>query len=464
MNAADMRGTLSVIGYHLDVVSLAKASMVCRIWNAAFGNHPRWKEFYLNSDEYLQEPLGKKGPWRVLYGQLFNKCKSLMHDKWAIERHQPGLDKTIKEFAWMLSCVGSFFVDDKLVIIAGSIFLMQKDQLKGDNMLTFVNKGYDFLINPSYRAISFPNGEDCTQVHLIRKTLLDKNYLYASVNDGQLLRWERSCFPSDCTRVIKKGLEIQDFEIRNEILYTLKSAEGESEEVRLYAYKNSEELWCLELSHGTDSEIKVNNNIGMVLEFVNEEYAQNMTPPKELYLWDARKCEKPICVGRGWHHVLIHDEVIYATKCALKARSLKGSRVICEMNYWDIDGIIPDSDLNLIYIITHRKYITTFCLSDNVVISKINPGILIPNSEDMKLFNGILYYVDDRGRLLLIDPRKGIIKKGRKKMFRNKIEVHNGRVHGLSPRREMAIIVRAVESKTILEKMNTLAEKIKKPK
>ncbi len=462
MNAADMRGTLSVVGYHLDVISLAKASMVCRIWYAAFGVHPKWKEFYENSKESLQDPFDKKGAWRVLYGGLFDKYKSFRHNKWTVEHHLPW------EVAPHLTerCQGSFLVDDKLVILADESLFMLKSQLKAKNMLSLVDVDPNIQKSPYIRLVPRKNDQD-KKVEIIRKTLLDKRYLYASTNDGQLLRWEKSRFPSGCI-CIKEGVEIHDFKIQNEILYILKSSNdpryGDSKPPLLYAFKDSEELWCLELPQGADSDIMVNKYIGIILEKVEGECLLNLISPKELYLWDTQKVDKPKRVGMGWNHILMNDEVIYSTQKAVMGCSLKGSRVIYELNELVINTIIADYDQNLIYLISKFEDITTFSLSENKVISRINVGFRISEPAQVKLFNGILFYVDDQGRLILIEPTIDIIKKGPENMFDRQIEVHNGRVHGLSPNRDRVVIVRADESKTILEKIKSLAGKIRKPK
>ncbi len=420
MNAADMRETLSVVGYYLDVVSLAKASMVCRIWKAAFENHPKWKEFYLNSDEYLQGPLDKKGKWRELYGELFNRCKSLMCNAWSIEHYSPHM--------WFEEC-NSFYVDDKLIILANCVF---------------------------YRVENY-NLSHIPPIAAFLQAQLDRDYLYASTINGKLLKWKRNCFPSEHTWVIERGADITDFKIQNEVLYTLNIFSDLDTVQLITASRNSEDLWCLDFPGESIIDIKVNKYIGMILEkkdFVDSLLDNNgtklfevirsgelMDNTSELYIWDSRSCEKPIEVGKCSHAVLMNDEVIYAFEDIIKARSLKGSREVCR-NLGKIDAIIPNPDQNLIYIIYEEKIISTVCCSSCQIISTIVIEDNTLNFQEMKFFNGILYCVDRNGSLLLISPKGGIKRKGPQKMFTAKIEVHNGRVHGTCPETRKAVIVR----------------------
>jgi hypothetical protein len=86
MNAVSpySKNSLMCIGYHLDVVSLAKSSMVSKIWRTAFGDHIKWKYFYENSNEYGMLPLPMDGKWRLHYGELYDKCNDLIKNVWKI--------------------------------------------------------------------------------------------------------------------------------------------------------------------------------------------------------------------------------------------------------------------------------------------------------------------------------------------------------------------------------------------
>ncbi len=65
-----LRENLIHIGTHLEAIDLARACRVCHLWKDIFSNHPKWKEFYINS-QYPQKPIpiGENFNWKILYSK-----------------------------------------------------------------------------------------------------------------------------------------------------------------------------------------------------------------------------------------------------------------------------------------------------------------------------------------------------------------------------------------------------------
>lgn len=431
VNAAEREGW-RLVGNHLDVVSLANASMVCKLWNNAFGDHPKWKFFYCNSSEYLFTTGEKDGKWRILYGELFNRCKFLMCRTWNIEEHRPILNpRTID--AIYDRC---FFVDDKFVVQANGNFFIRCDQItapKTDNKIR---------IAPGYHKVAFPDATDDESFHQIRDILIDKNYIYASTEEGPILCWKKNEFPHGFTRIgpVRFCRRPHDFKLQNEILYIVDDYASGS----LTAYKNSEVLWKGCISNELNSRIVTNNFLGAILD----KDSDITSPYGDLYLWDSRHPKFPqIKVEMVRHFVLLGNEAICVTDDEIIAYSLEGSRLIHQMDCKKLNHIVANTDQDLVYLMKEWRYLITLSIPEKRIISCIN----LEDQDDcivtffivnIKFFSGILYCVGFDDRLYLVHPKKGIIRKGPSGMFHGpSIEVRNGMVLGVNSQRDAAVIL-----------------------
>ena len=463
----------SLVGDSLDVVSLANASMVCKIWNLAFGDHPKWEYYYRNSNEFLLSSSQKVGKWRVLYGELFNRCKLLMSNTWKVEKFQPAKD----EYRWGIKCKQCFYVDEKIVILGcGNLFALSK-QIKalGEGVINnpesndleeleqYLLKPQSLdtiVVNPEYIKVILPEGklpdekdDGSWGVHTVKEVLIDKNYIYASVRNGPIIKWKKEEFPHGCMRMFPNGSGSEpplDFKIQNEILYLLYPN-------FLTTYKNSEKLWGLDLPQGVMSNILINNNLGAIVESSSDE----TIPGGILYLWDSRMQMMPQKIGTvKKEFVLLANEVICATDDAIIAYSLEGSRLIYKMDCKLLSSMVASSDQDIVYLISEKRYLSTLSISEKKLISSIDLGN--QDISNVKFFNGILYCISNKGRLLLIHPQRGIIRKGPKKMFHGpSVEVHNGMVFGVNLDEDAAVILRPSNIKTIKSVYEGIKEKIK---
>jgi hypothetical protein len=73
------------------------------------------------------------------------------------------------------------------------------------------------------------------------------------------------------------------------------------------------------------------------------------------------------------------------------------------------------------------------------------------------------YCLTAEGRLLLVDPKKGLMRKGPAKMFMpHVLEVHNGMVLGVSPNKDSAVVLQSSKTKTVKDKIKGIFSKSKR--
>ncbi len=426
-----------LIGNILDVVSLAKASMVSKLWKHIFGEHSHWKNFYLNSSEYrMLATHYKVGPWRILYGEFYNKYTTILCNRWKIKNYIPG--NKIKGGLHFF-CDNCFYINEKLVMHGNGIFIMLNKQLtpqeKNGLQELGLQKNRFITVKSKYTMVVLPETDD--KILSIISKDIDRNYLYVSSNQGPVFRWRRNEFPIGCSKFMLEGPEYSYLRVHNEVIYNYRSNS-------VIAQKGSEKLW----EFNTENKIlgfHINDYLGAFYEF------DQATSKGNLYLWDSQLESKPKKIECIIPSVLLGNEAIILTEDEIIAHSLIGPRTIlkidCRNSY-----IISNSEQNRIYMLTEHRYLTSICIEEKSIRSKIDLGNVGITS--LNYLNGILYCVNHKGRLLLIHPEIGLIRKGKAKMFAPETELGmlNGKVLGVNWDRNGAVVISSSDSKKLKNK------------
>ena len=396
--------TLECVGYHLDVVSLARSSMTSKLWKTAFGNHRLWQIFY------GEKVPDKNANYRILYGERLNRSSFLINGLWKITKIDPPPQQII------MQC---FKIDDKIAFIANGILFL--------NPMTKVNLPYKI---------------DDTNV-----PCEDGGFVYMSKKQicGKILRWKKDEFPNSPEVVYESNSSIEQFNVKNGVIYLCEGNEHQLSGVlgcTLRAIKpRFQQYWETKLKRDVKGAIQVNDYIGGALE----------SKKHCLHVWDINKKTEPnIIYGGVDQFALLHNEAICLNSSGIFAYGLDHHREIMRENF------CFQNDLRLL-VDTDREEI--FVLASSYLIWK--HGKIEFAKEyfiDAKVFNGIIYATNQMGSLLLIHPKKGIISKGEIGMFGNQdLNVYKGMILGAN--RDHGVIVQPGEPKATKKKKFTLSLK-----
>lgn len=433
-----VKAALTLVGNNLDVISLAKASMVCTLWKKAFDNHPNWESFYLKSYEYRMHPeRHTEGPWKIRYSELYNRCNSIARNFWKIEKYRPtGENK--ERMVFRTDC---FYVNEKLVFYNFHHLFMQSNQLPPHEKSALKELGLQktnkYTIKRKTTMVTLPvstNG----YCHL-HDAEVDKEhvYVYCTSRKGEIFCWERNRFPFGFSKIITRGSDPSKIKVHNGVVYLCSNH-------TVVAMRGAEILWAWNKNTGGGkNNFAINDTLGMFIVGDLQVRAGN------LFMWDPQVNSEPKMMGSVKNFALLGKEVITATDDEILGYSLDGIRSIAKMNCQNLNWLTSNEDQDLVYLLTAKRYLTTVDIHGIREKFTVDLGILEINS--FTFANGILYCVDLTGTLLLINPNKGVIRKGTKSMFYpgKKITVHGGKVFGVNFKNDGAVVCHAANTKYV---------------
>ncbi len=371
--------TLEIMGYQLDVLSLARSSMTCKLWKTAFGKHPMWQVYY------GERVADKQADYRILYGERFNRSCLLIQKTWKTRKITIPYD-TLLLFNRVTRC---FKVNEKIAFVANN----------------------QLYIIPPPKVIPLPG-----EIEDLYDPFEDCGFLYLMTKNGKIIRWKKNEFPNSPEEVYQSKKTIERCQVKNGVFY-ISECERPYEALpsNLRAIENGKVLWETNLKCGIKQNIQVNDYIGGALGAFHT---------SDLYLWDTKeKTEARVIVSGVKQFALLRNEAICLTDSGIYAYGLNHKREIERNETHTNQILLVDTDRDEFFVLTSSYIISSHGRKDfkeHLVIT------------DAKVFNGLIYATNQYSCLLLIDPKKGkVIRQGNERVFVNPcFNVYNGMVLG----------------------------------